>query len=106
VRNNKENSQALHLSSVNDLRFSRIDGNRLQLASAGGDQLIKLIQVDAFLRNNDNEDVLTLRGHTKWIYCLYYSPGGKYLLSGSEDAKVIGWKTSMTDLYQTLNSKK
>jgi WD40 repeat protein/energy-coupling factor transporter ATP-binding protein EcfA2 len=106
TKTKQETSQALHLSGVNDLCFAKVDGNRLQLASAGADQVIKMILVDALLQNKNTEDILTLRGHTKWIYGLYYSPDGKYLFSCSEDTKVIGWRSGMGSLYQTLNVKK
>jgi len=97
-------NRALHLSSVNDLKFAIIDNNIIQLASAGADQTIKLIDVKGILQNSQ-EDIITLKGHTKWIYALYYTPDGEWLFSTGGDSKVIAWKPSMADLYQTLSSK-
>ncbi len=106
TRSKQETSQALHLSAVNDLVFAKQDGNKLQLATGGADQVIKMILVDPLLQNKNTEDILTLRGHTRWIYGLQYSSDGKYLFSSSEDTKVMGWRSGMGNLYQTLNVKK
>ena len=102
--NNAVWSKALHSSSVNALKFNNVTDNVLQLASAGSDQTIKLINVNAILQKNFNEDVITLKGHTKWVYDLYYTPDGHWLFSTGEDNKVIAWKTTMKDLYLTLNT--
>jgi len=98
-------NRALHLSSVNDLEFAVVDNDILQLASAGADQTIKLINVKAILQKNFNEDIITLKGHTKWIYDLYYTPDGAWLFSTGEDKKVMACKTTVNDLYQTLNNQ-
>jgi WD40 repeat protein len=103
--NNEIWSRALHSSGVNALRFNTVGNNILQLASAGSDQVIRLIDINAILQKNFNEDILTLKGHTKWIYDLYYTPDGHWLFSSSEDNKVIAWKTTMKDLYLTLNTQ-
>jgi WD40 repeat protein len=95
-------NKVLHLSSVNDLKFARVDNNILQLASAGADQTIKLIDVDAILQKNSGENIITLNGHTNWIYALYYTAGADWLFSAGEDSKIIAWKPSMNNLYQTL----
>jgi WD40 repeat protein len=102
--NNEVWSKALHSSSVNALKFNNVADNVLQLASAGSDQTIKLINVNAILQKNFNEDIITLKGHTKWVYDLYYTPDGHWLFSTGEDNKVIAWKTTMKDLYLTLNA--
>lgn len=94
-----------HASSVNDLGFKVVNG-RLQLASASSDQTIKLIDVDAILTSNNTEDILTLRGHSKWVYCLFYTPDGRYIYTGSEDKRIIGWHSSMAGIYKSLNSDK
>jgi WD40 repeat protein len=98
-------NKVLHLSSVNDLKFATVDNNITQLASAGADQTIKLIDVDAILQKNSAENIITLKGHTNWIYALYYTPNGNWLFSTGEDNKVIAWKPSMNNLYETLNNK-
>ena len=92
-----------HASSVNDLKFKSVDGN-LQLASASSDQTIKLIDVNAVLNSKNTEDILTLRGHNKWVYCLIYTADGKYLYSGSEDKRIIGWHSSMSGIYKFLTN--
>jgi energy-coupling factor transporter ATP-binding protein EcfA2 len=94
-----------HASAVNDLKFKTVDGN-LQLASASSDQTIKLIDVSAVLNSKNTEDILTLRGHNKWVYCLVYTPDGKYLYTGSEDKRIIGWHSSMAGIYKSLTSEK
>ncbi|HEY6974994.1 MAG TPA: hypothetical protein VH396_01825 [Chitinophagaceae bacterium] len=102
LTNNNIWNKALHLSSVNDIKFATVDNDKLQLASAGADQTIKLIDVKAILQKNYNEDIITLKGHATWIYALYYTPDGLWLFSAGEDNKVIAWKPTMSDLYQTL----
>jgi WD40 repeat protein/energy-coupling factor transporter ATP-binding protein EcfA2 len=96
-------STALHLSSVDDVRFSELPSGKIQLATAGYDQTIKLLDVQSVL-GNKTEDVITLRGHTKWIYHITYLPKGNQLVSVSEDAKVIVWYTSAEALYAALKN--
>lgn len=98
-------NRALHISSVNDLEFSVVNGNRTQLASAGADQTIKLIDITSIAQKKYTEDILTLKGHNKWIYSLHYAQGGNWLCSAGEDNKVIAWKPTMNDLYKSLNDK-
>src|SRR5262249_36421314 len=50
--NNNVWNKALHLSSVNDLKFARVGNNELQLATASADQTIKLINVTAILQKD------------------------------------------------------
>ena len=97
---------ALHLSSVSDLKFVKQRGNRLQLASAGKDQMVKLIDVKATLSGNTSEDILVLKGHNLWVYALHFSPDGKYLLSASEDQQIISWIPSMEDIHDALKKSK
>lgn len=98
-------SRALHLSSVNDLKFSTVNNGRLQLASAGADRTIKLVDVTSIIQRKYNEDILTLKGHNKWIYSLCYLQNGKLLCSAGEDNKIIVWKPTTNDLYKTLTEK-
>lgn len=98
-------NRGLHLSAVNDLKFCTVDNSSLQLASAGADQTIKLIDVRSALQKNNSEDIITLKGHSRWIYSLYYTPDGQWLLSSGEDNRVIAWKPTMACLYQTLYNK-
>ena len=98
-------SFALQRSSVNDLKFSHDADGNMQLASASSDKTIKLINVNSALGNN-SEDIITLLGHSSWVYTLFYTPDGKYLFSGSEDRSIIGWHTTMSGIYHTLNKDK
>jgi WD40 repeat protein len=94
-----------HASSVNDLKFNTVNGN-LQLASASSDQTIKLMDVSAIMASKNTEDILTLRGHSKWVYSLIYTPDGKFLYTASEDKRIIGWHTSMAGIFNSLTSDK
>ena len=94
-----------HVSSINDLKFNYVNGN-LQLASASSDQTIKLMDVSAIMASKNTEDIITLRGHTKWVYSLVYTPDGKFLYTASEDKRIIGWHTSMAGIYNFLTSDK
>lgn len=94
-----------HASSVNDLKFKSVNGN-LQLASASSDQTIKIMDVNSIVVSNNTEDIITLRGHNKWVYSLMYSPDGKFLYTASEDKRIIGWYTSMSGIYKSLTSDK
>jgi WD40 repeat protein/energy-coupling factor transporter ATP-binding protein EcfA2 len=96
---------ALHRSAINDLRFSKDGDGNLQLATASSDQSIKLITVHAAI-SNKNDNVVTLQGHSRWVYSLFYSPDGKYLFSGSEDRRIIGWNSTMSGIYNSLNKDK
>lgn len=95
----------LHQSSVNDMSFHTV-GNRLQLATAGADQTVRLIDVSDVLANDKKEDVLTLKGHLKWVYQVEYSGDGKYLISCGEDKKLIVWHSSAADLFNALQTSK
>ena len=94
-----------HASSVNDLKFNTVNGN-LQLASASSDQTIKLMDVSSIMASKNTEDILTLRGHNKWVYSLIYTPDGKFLYTASEDKRIIGWHTSMAGIFNSLTSDK
>jgi WD40 repeat protein len=95
-----------HASAINDLKFSLVGGGVLQLASASSDQTIKLFDVKAVLNAKNTEDILTLRTHTKWAYCLWYAPDGRFLYTSSEDRRVISWHTTMAGIYQFLTADK
>ncbi|RYD57998.1 MAG: hypothetical protein EOP56_06920 [Sphingobacteriales bacterium] len=100
---NSTYSNALHLSSVNDLEFGKTADGKVQLASASSDQTIKLIDVKDAVSANRLEDIVTLRGHNKWIYALHYAANGS-LISASEDNKVITWKPATSDLYKSVSA--
>ncbi len=95
-------SQSLHLSTVSDVKFAKLTDGKIQLAIASADATISLIDVKSALQKGP-EDIITLNGHSKWIYCLLYSANGSFLYSGSEDKRIFGWHTTTAGLYQTLN---
>ena len=98
-------SFSLQRSAVNDIKFSTDGDGNMQLASASSDKTIKLLNVNSAL-NSNSEDIVTLSGHSSWVYALFYTPDGKYLFSGSEDRSVIGWHSTMSGIYHTLNRDK
>jgi WD40 repeat protein len=102
-KNNTTSTLALHKSSVNDVQLHQLKNGHWQLATAGADQTIKLIDVKEAL-NNVTQNIITLNegGHTKWIYALWYSNDGEHIFSCSEDKKIIGWKNTMDALYKAL----
>ncbi len=103
LKNNHSTTLALHKSSVNDVQLHQLKNGNWQLATAGADQTIKLIDVKEAL-NNVTQNIITLSegGHTKWIYALWYSTDGEHIFSCSEDKKIIGWKNTMDALYKAL----
>jgi WD40 repeat protein len=70
---------------VTTLSFSP-DGRRL--ASAGFDAKIKIWDTESGL------EVLTLAGHTSWIWEVWFSPDGQRILSCSRDHAVRIWDAS------------
>jgi WD40 repeat protein len=78
----------------------------LQLATAGKDQSVKLIDVKANFSGITTEDVLILKGHNLWVYALHFLSGGKYLFSVGEDQKIIGWIPTMSDIQELLKKSK
>lgn len=102
----EEDKLPLHKSNINDLKFGKTQGGRVQLASAGADQTIRLIDVKDMLNDKDLEDIITLKGHTKWVYGVDYSADGQYVFSVSEDKKIIAWHSTAIGLYKALNKAK
>ncbi len=102
LRSGNQFIQNLHLSTVSDVKFTRLSNGTLQLATASADATIRLIDVASAL-SKGTEDIITLNGHSKWIYSLIYSSDGNFLYSGSEDKRIFGWHTTAAGLYKTLN---
>jgi WD40 repeat protein len=68
----------------NKLAFHR-DGRRLAVA---GSEVVEVWDVVAHAR------VQELRGHSLWIYCLSFSPDGKWLATGGFDRTIKLWDTA------------
>ena len=51
-------------------------------------------QVESVLRNACYKNCMILRGHQDYINTIAFSPDGKYLVSGSNDKRVIMWNTN------------
>ena len=102
IRTNNIFTQNLHLSTVSDVKFAKPTDGQLQLATASADATIRLIDVKSALQKG-NDDIISLNGHSKWIYCLLYNIDGSFLYSGSEDNRIFSWHSTTAGLYQTLN---
>jgi energy-coupling factor transporter ATP-binding protein EcfA2 len=102
--NSKPVTIGLHQSAINDLKFGKQQGNTLELATAGADHLVKLVDVSAAL--SDKKTVFTLWGHGLWVYALCFSSDGKYLFSSSEDQEILSWIPLMSDLHEELIKNK
>jgi len=103
-RDKEASYNILHRSRINDIKFYAIDAEHIQLATASGDNTVKLSMLDEDKINT--EDVITLDYHRGWVNTLTYTPDGKYLLSGGQDKVINTWPTSMKSLYDHLTTKK
>ncbi|MCD6010513.1 MAG: repeat, subgroup [Flavipsychrobacter sp.] len=97
-------SSALHRSAVNDLKFCTVSDGVLQLATASSDKTVKLTQVTSSGELN-TDDAITIQQHFSWVYSLYYTSDNKYLFSGGEDMRIVGYPTTMTGVYNLLTKK-
>lgn len=74
-----------HLSTMAGLKKPPLASNSAEfLASGGRDKLIKLF-------SSNGVCIKTLTGHDNWVRALIFHPGGKYLLSASDDKTIRCW---------------
>ncbi len=79
--------------AVRTVKFSPVDASLV--ASAGADGTVKLW-------NLQNDTVTTLRGHTRQVNSVAFSPNGKLLASGSDDYKFKLWDVQNRQPIVTL----
>ena len=82
-----------HEGAVSSVAFSPVNPNLV--ASAGGHNIVKVW-------NLQNTTVKTLKGHTEVVNSVTFSPDGKWLVSGSDDATLKMWDISQWQNIETL----
>jgi len=109
--NGKSAYQILHKSVVNSLKFTTLKSGTLILATSSFDQTIKIIDVYSFISKNkpvndgsEQEDVLTIKNHSKWIYGIEFIKN-QWIVTNGEDNKLIALKPAMLDLYTSILKK-
>jgi len=109
--NGKDNYQVLHKSTVTGLKFTTLKSGTLILATASFDQTINIIDVFSFINKikpenggNDQEDILTIKNHSKWIYGIEFIKN-QWIVTNGEDNKLIALKPAMVDLYTGILKK-
>ncbi|HEY9846867.1 MAG TPA: WD40 repeat domain-containing protein, partial [Candidatus Caenarcaniphilales bacterium] len=81
------------LSGVLSVRFN-LDGRTLITGDSNNE--IRLWQVE------DGKQLLTLKGHTSWVWSVGFSPDGLTLISGSDDQTVKLWDINTGQCLKTL----
>lgn len=109
--NGKSAYQILHKSTVTGLKFTTLKSGTLILATSSFDQTIKIIDVFSFINKNkpvndgnDQEDILTIKNHSKWIYGIEFIKN-QWIVTNAEDNKLIALKPAMVDLYISILKK-
>jgi ribosome assembly protein 4 len=72
-----------HGDNILAVQFSPLDSGRM--ASGSGDKTVRIWDCDT------NTPVHTLKGHSKWVLAVSYSPDGSLLASGGYDNEVRIW---------------
>ena len=92
-----------HYSRVSSVSFYEFD-DKMQLASTGYDQTIKLMNVRYVLygKGGQGEDKISINGHDKWIHGGLYSSDGKFYVTVGEDQKVKSWYANTSDLADSV----
>jgi WD40 repeat protein/energy-coupling factor transporter ATP-binding protein EcfA2 len=111
ANNGKSAYQILHKSTVNGLKFTTLKSGTLILATSSFDQTVKIIDVFSFINKNkpvndgsDQEDILTIKNHSKWIYGIEFIKN-QWIVTNGEDNKLIALKPAMVDLYTSILKK-
>ncbi|ENN76398.1 hypothetical protein D910_11396, partial [Dendroctonus ponderosae] len=69
------------------------NGQFYRLASGGGDCHVLIWQMTIALNGAVNQDLISdLTRHQRSVNCVRWSPSGKYLASGDDDANIIVWQ--------------
>lgn len=95
--------ESMHQTMVSGLAFYQHD-DFLQLASASFDNTAKLTDITNLNSTSPQQDKITLKGHTKWIYDLKYSNSGKYIYTVNEDKTIRVWYAKSGDMVNDLKS--
>jgi serine/threonine protein kinase len=90
--------QAKHGSSVMSVAMTMFN-NKLMLASAGSDKVVRLWNVT----DKQTKDPQELRHHTGPVYTAAFSPTGEYLATGGWDSKIRIWNVKDGTLHKTLS---
>jgi small GTP-binding protein len=82
-----------HRGAIGRCRWSP---NGRLLASPSFDKTIRIWNVDT------GESIVTLCGHTDWVFSVAWSPDGKQIASGSRDTKILLWDAQSGEQLGTL----
>ena len=82
------------LGGVNDLAYHP-DGRHLAVAGA---EIVEIWDVVAGVRVHE------LRGHSKWVYCVAFSPDGKWLATGGWDRRIKLWEATTGREHSTISA--
>ena len=95
--------ESMHQTMISGLAFCQ-QSNFLQLASSSFDNTARLTDITNLHSKDNQQDKITLKGHTKWIYDLIYSTSGKYIYTINEDKTMRVWHTQSGDMVEDLQA--